>query len=216
VRRREPEAGRIGVNWGSLDQSLLTRMMDENSRLAQPMRHARLMEAMCGARWTPPPLQNTTGLRSDRYFVGQGERGARPDRRVHQSCCALHVSTASGADRGGDGHEGLIASTADLRRCCLRDWRYDSREPDAEAGGDGRKRCWPRSRFCSRWGFAASCPGNELSGVRQDDEHLLQELAEQIQSYLAVRCEWRSSIRRGRAEAGGDGCVVTGRAIEAR
>ena len=62
---------RIGVNWGSLDQALLTRMMDENSRLAEP-KDARdvTMEAMVasalqfGASWPSGTACATTGSSS--------------------------------------------------------------------------------------------------------------------------------------------------------
>ena len=60
---------RIGVNWGSLDQALLTRMMDENSRLSEP-EEARdvTMEAMVVSALNSAALAEKYGLRADKLF----------------------------------------------------------------------------------------------------------------------------------------------------
>src|SRR5271154_7548407 len=62
VKHQKPV--RIGVNWGSLDQALLTRMMDENSRLSEPL-DARdvMMEAMCRSALSSAKLAEQHGLR---------------------------------------------------------------------------------------------------------------------------------------------------------
>src|SRR5262249_15853265 len=61
---------RIGVNWGSLDQSLLTRMMDENSKLAEP-KDARevTMEAMVVSALRSAKLAEEDGLRADQIIL---------------------------------------------------------------------------------------------------------------------------------------------------
>src|SRR5437879_6678284 len=68
---------RIGVNWGSLDQALLTRMMDENSRQAEP-KDARevTMEAMVVSALTSAKLAEQYGLRPEQISMsGQGSGG---------------------------------------------------------------------------------------------------------------------------------------------
>jgi len=60
---------RIGVNWGSLDQSLLTRMMDENSRLAQPMPAREvMMEAMVRSALDSAAAAEHYGCEATRLF----------------------------------------------------------------------------------------------------------------------------------------------------
>src|SRR5881227_3017663 len=61
---------RIGVNWGSLDQALLTKMMDENSRLAEP-KEARdvMMEAMVVSALNSADLALKYGLRKDQIIL---------------------------------------------------------------------------------------------------------------------------------------------------
>src|SRR2546423_11225279 len=68
VRNQKPV--RIGVNWGSLDQALLTRMMDENSRLEEP-RDARevTMEAMVVSALNSAALAEKYGLRTDQIIL---------------------------------------------------------------------------------------------------------------------------------------------------
>src|SRR5947199_5652166 len=67
---------RIGVNWGSLDQALLTRMMDENSRLSEP-KDARevTMEAMVVSALTSAKLAEQYGLRPEQIILSAKVRG---------------------------------------------------------------------------------------------------------------------------------------------
>ena len=96
---------RIGVNWGSLDQSLLTRMMDEN---------AARRETAVGGRGHAPGDHRLgaafgRGGGGDRpaggedHPVGQGQPGAGPDRRLHGARRQVEVRPPSRADRGRHG-----------------------------------------------------------------------------------------------------------------
>src|SRR5246127_4973301 len=69
---------RIGVNWGSLDQALLTRMMDENSRAAEP-KEARdvMMEAMCRSALDSAAAAGRYGLRQDKIIISGKVSGVR-------------------------------------------------------------------------------------------------------------------------------------------
>ena len=167
---------RIGVNWGSLDQSLLTRMMDENSRQAQPLPAREvMMEAMVRERAGLGRRRRAlrAGPRPD-YSLGQGERRARSDRCVYQSCRALRLSAASGADRSGDGSEGADCLDGGLGAAAAgRDWRHDSRELDAQAGRrpDGRS-SGRATGFAVAGDSQLHAAGDELPGLRADDEHI--------------------------------------------
>src|ERR1700728_4172057 len=80
---------RIGVNWGSLDQSLLTRMMDQNSRLAQPLA-ARdvMMEAMVVSAIESAKAAEHYGLRADQIILSAKVSGVRDLIDVYTSLAA--------------------------------------------------------------------------------------------------------------------------------
>ena len=99
---------RIGVNWGSLDQELLVRLMDENSTSADPKTAAEVMqEAMVVSAIESARRAEELGLSADRHYpVVQGQRGAEPDCRLQCPRRPLLIRAASRADRSGDGIEG--------------------------------------------------------------------------------------------------------------
>src|SRR5207249_10698327 len=80
---------RIGINWGSLDQSLLTRMMDENSRASDP-KDARevTMEAMVLSALNSAALAERYGLRSDQIILSAKVSGVQDLVDVHRSLAA--------------------------------------------------------------------------------------------------------------------------------
>src|SRR5256712_9649928 len=80
---------RIGVNWGSLDQSLLTRMMDENSRLEEP-KDARevTMEAMVVSALDSAALAGKDGLRPDQIILSAKVSGVQGLIDVYRSLAA--------------------------------------------------------------------------------------------------------------------------------
>ncbi|MEO7152911.1 MAG: flavodoxin-dependent (E)-4-hydroxy-3-methylbut-2-enyl-diphosphate synthase [Burkholderiaceae bacterium] len=110
------KAVRIGVNWGSLDQELLTRLMDENARLAEPheprqiMYRAILMSAIESAR-----LAESIGLRADQIILSCKTSGVQDLISVYRALAkrcdyALHL----GLTEAGMGTKGTVASTAAL------------------------------------------------------------------------------------------------------
>ena len=138
---------RIGVNWGSLDQDLLTRLMDENAARAEPlgaqqiMRKAVVLSALDSAR-----RAEELGLAHDRIILSAKVSGvqdliaiyARPGR-------ALRLSAAPGPDRGRhglEGHRGLHRRHG--RAAAAGHRRHHPRLADARArrrphaGGDRR------------------------------------------------------------------------------
>src|SRR2546426_5303060 len=107
---------RIGVNWGSLDQSLLTRMMDENSRLEEP-KDARevTMEAMVVSALNSAALAEKYGLRPDQIILSAKVSGVQDLIDVYRSLAArcsypLHL----GLTEAGMGAKGIVASSAAL------------------------------------------------------------------------------------------------------
>jgi 1-hydroxy-2-methyl-2-(E)-butenyl 4-diphosphate synthase len=107
---------RIGVNWGSLDQALLTRMMDANSKLADPL-PARdvMMEAMVVSALESAKAAEHYGLRHDQIILSAKVSGVRDLIDVYTNLAArcdyaLHL----GLTEAGMGAKGLIASTAGL------------------------------------------------------------------------------------------------------
>ena len=107
---------RIGVNWGSLDQQLLTRMMDENSRSAEP-KDARdvTMEAMVVSALNSAKLAEKYGLRRDQIILSAKVSGVQDLVDVYRNMAArcdyaLHL----GLTEAGMGAKGIVASAAGL------------------------------------------------------------------------------------------------------
>ena len=151
---------RIGVNWGSLDQSLLTEMMDANARGPHPGTPAtsswrRWSRARFGPpRWPRPPGMAPRPDRPER----QGLRSAGPGGRVSAAGGRCDYPLHLGLTEAGLGSKGIIASTAGLS-ILLQEGIGDTirvsltpapgRRP--HRGGAGS-----RSRCSSRWGSGAS------------------------------------------------------------
>src|SRR6202021_268226 len=107
---------RIGVNWGSLDQALLTKMMDENSKSANPL-PARdvMMEAMVVSALDNAAAAERYGLRRDQIILSAKVSGVRDLIDVYTELAgrcdhALHL----GLTEAGMGMKGVVASTAGL------------------------------------------------------------------------------------------------------
>src|SRR5215813_9021639 len=112
VKNKKPV--RIGVNWGSLDQQLLTRMMDENSRSANP-KDARevTMEAMVVSALNSAKLAEKYGLRPDQIILSAKVSGVQDLIDVYRSLAArcdypLHL----GLTEAAMGAKGVLASSA--------------------------------------------------------------------------------------------------------
>src|SRR5271168_4032313 len=113
---------RIGVNWGSLDQALLTRMMHENSRLAEPL-DARdvMMEAMVVSALDNAAAAERYGLRRDQIILSAKVSGVRDLIDVYEVLAGrcdypLHL----GLTEAGMGMKGIVASAAGLAPLLLK------------------------------------------------------------------------------------------------
>ncbi len=107
---------RIGVNWGSLDQALLTRMMDENSKSENP-RDARAVtfDAICTSAMQSAEMAESYGMRRDQIILSAKVSGVQDLIEVYRDLAqrsdyALHL----GLTEAGMGNKGVVASTAGL------------------------------------------------------------------------------------------------------
>jgi (E)-4-hydroxy-3-methylbut-2-enyl-diphosphate synthase len=107
---------RIGVNWGSLDQQLLTELMDENARRIEPVDSREvLIEAMLQSALRSADLAEATGLAHDRIIISAKVSGVRDLVDVYRRLAIrtdlpLHL----GLTEAGMGSRGIIGSTAGL------------------------------------------------------------------------------------------------------
>jgi len=113
---------RIGVNWGSLDQALLARMMDENSRSAGPLEGAAVvLEALVASAVDSARAAERYGLGHDRIVLSAKVSGVQDLIAVYRKLAAacdypLHL----GLTEAGLGAKGIVASTRRWRSCCKR------------------------------------------------------------------------------------------------
>ena len=179
---------RIGVNWGSLDQALLTRMMDENSRLAEPL-DARevMMEAMCRSALDSAAAAERYGLRHDQIIISGKVSGVRDLLDVYEMLAArcdypLHL----GLTEAGMGMKGIVASTAGLAPLLLKgigDTIRVSLTP--KPGGDRTEEVLTAQQILQSLGIRSFTPQvTACPGCGRTTSTFFQELAQQIQSYL--------------------------------
>ena len=208
---------RIGVNWGSLDQALLTRMMDENSKSAnpQPARDV-MMEAMVVSALDSAKAAERYGLRDGPdHPLRQGLRRPRPHRRLHHSRLALPLRPAPRPHRSRHGRQGPHRFHRRPRAAAAgRHRRHHPRQPHAQArrrphrGSPGRAADPAVARDPQ-----LHAPGHELPRLRSNHfSTYFQELAEQIQGYLrASMPEWRKKYAGvEELKLAVMGCVVNG------
>lgn len=207
---------RIGVNWGSLDQALLTRLMDENSKLAEP-RDARdvMLEAMCRSALDSAAAAERYGLRHDQIIISGKVSGVRDLTDVYEMLAArcdypLHL----GLTEAGMGMKGIVASTAGLAPLLLRgigDTIRVSLTP--KPGGDRTEEVLTGQQILQSLGIRSFTPQvTACPGCGRTTSTFFQELAQQIQNYL------RDSMPAWRAQYPGVeelklavmGCVVNG------
>src|SRR6266702_6489679 len=107
---------RIGVNWGSLDQDLLTRMMDENSSRAEPLTAQEVMRnAVVSSAIESASRAEEIGMRHDRIILSAKVSGVQDLIAIYSALAArcdypLHL----GLTEAGMGSKGIVASTAGM------------------------------------------------------------------------------------------------------
>jgi (E)-4-hydroxy-3-methylbut-2-enyl-diphosphate synthase len=207
---------RIGVNWGSLDQALLTRLMDENASLPRP-RDARevMVEAIVQSALLSAQFAEETGLPHDRILLS-AKVSAVPDllavyRELAGRCdYPLHL----GLTEAGMGMKGIVASTAAIA-VLLQEGIGDTIRVSLtpRPGGDRTEEVKVSRQILQSLGLASFTPQvTACPGCGRTTSTVFQELAEEIQAHLEARMEsWRRDHPGVEAlRVAVMGCVVNG------
>ena len=207
---------RIGVNWGSLDQALLTRMMDENSRLSEP-KDARevTMEAMVVSALNSAALAEKYGLRADQIILSAKVSGVQDLIDVYRSLAArcnypLHL----GLTEAGMGAKGVVASSAAMG-VLLQEGIGDTIRVSLTPapGGDRTEEVRVAQQILQSLGIRSFTPQvTACPGCGRTTSTFFQEMAEQIQSYLREQMPVWKDRYNGVEEmkVAVMGCVVNG------
>jgi (E)-4-hydroxy-3-methylbut-2-enyl-diphosphate synthase len=207
---------RIGVNWGSLDQAVLTELMDANARLAEPKDSRDVMiEAMLQSALRSAELAEATGLGHDRIIISAKVSGVRDLVDVYRLLAArcdypLHL----GLTEAGMGDKGIVASTAGLAILLnegIGDTIRVSLTP--EPGAPREREVEIAQQVLQSMGLRSFVPQvSACPGCGRTTSTFFQEMAQQIQGYLRDRMpEWKTS-HPGAEElrVAVMGCVVNG------
>jgi (E)-4-hydroxy-3-methylbut-2-enyl-diphosphate synthase len=207
---------RIGVNWGSLDQALLTKMMDENSKSANPL-PARdvMMEAMVVSALDNAAAAERYGLRRDQIILSAKVSGVRDlidvYKELAQRCnYALHL----GLPEAGMGMKGIVASAAGLAPLLLSgigDTIRVSLTPTP--GGDRSEEVRCGQQILQSLGIRSFMPQvTSCPGCGRTTSTYFQELAERIQAYLVEQMpEWKKQYAGvEELKLAVMGCIVNG------
>jgi (E)-4-hydroxy-3-methylbut-2-enyl-diphosphate synthase len=207
---------RIGVNWGSLDQELLARLMDENSNSAAPQTAQAVMrEAIVRSALESAQLAEEVGLPHDRIILSAKVSGVQDLVAVYRSLASrcdypLHL----GLTEAGMGSKGIVASTAGIG-VLLADGIGDTIRVSLtpEPRGDRTLEVIVAQEILQTMGLRSflpmvvACPG-----CGRTTSTYFQELAQRIQSHIRHRMpQWREQYE-GVEEmtVAVMGCVVNG------
>ena len=207
---------RIGVNWGSLDQQLLTELMDANARSIEP-RDARdvMIEAMIESAMRSAELAEQTGLGHDRIIISAKVSQVRDLVDVYRllagrSDYPLHL----GLTEAGMGSKGIIGSAAGLAILLdegIGDTIRVSLTP--APGGDRTEEVEIAQQVLQSLGLRSFLPQvSACPGCGRTTSTFFQEMAQQIERHLKARMpEWKE-IHPGVEEmrVAVMGCVVNG------
>jgi (E)-4-hydroxy-3-methylbut-2-enyl-diphosphate synthase len=207
---------RIGVNWGSLDQDLLTQMMDANAKLEAPL-DARdvTMEAMVESALRSAQLAEACGMTHERIIISAKVSGVQDLVDVYRKLAGrcdypLHL----GLTEAGMGSKGIIASTAGLS-ILLQEGIGDTIRVSLtpKPGGDRTEEVLVAQQVLQSLGLRSFTPQvTACPGCGRTTSTYFQELASDIQTYL------REQMPRWKARYPGVeelkvavmGCVVNG------
>ena len=207
---------RIGVNWGSLDQSLLTEMMDANARQDRPAEARDVtMEAMVESALRSAALAESAGMAHDHVVLSAKVSAVQDLVDVYRMLAGrcdypLHL----GLTEAGLGSKGIIASTAGLS-ILLQEGIGDTIRVSLTPapGGDRTEEVQVAQQVLQSLGLRSFTPQvTSCPGCGRTTSTFFQEMAQQIQDYLREKMPlWRSE-RPGVAEmkVAVMGCVVNG------
>jgi (E)-4-hydroxy-3-methylbut-2-enyl-diphosphate synthase len=207
---------RIGVNWGSLDQALLARIMDENARRAEPKNAVDIMrEAMVASALESAAQAESLGLAGDHIILSCKVSGVQDLIAVYRdlaSRCSypLHL----GLTEAGMGSKGIVASTAALA-VLLQEGIGDTLRVSLtpEPNGDRTREVIVAQEILQTMGLraftplVAACPG-----CGRTTSTVFQALAQDIQTHVRERMpDWKMQrIGVENMTLAVMGCVVNG------
>jgi (E)-4-hydroxy-3-methylbut-2-enyl-diphosphate synthase len=208
---------RIGVNWGSLDQQLLTEMMDENAQRSDPLEAREVMlDAMVASATRSAELAEQCGLPHDRIILSAKVSGVQDLVEVYRRLAGggsdypLHL----GLTEAGLGAKGVIASTAALAIVLgegIGDTIRVSLTP--RPGGDRTEEVQVAQQILQSLGLRSFTPQvSACPGCGRTTSTFFQEMAEQIQTRLKAQMPlWRERYPGVEAmRVAVMGCVVNG------
>ena len=189
---------RIGVNWGSLDQDLLTEMMDANARSNSPVDSREVyLEAMSASALRSAELAEEVGLPHDRIIISAKVSGVQDlvdvYRRIAARCdYPLHL----GLTEAGMGMKGIVASTAGISILLsegIGDTIRVSLTP--RPNGDRTEEVRVAQQILQSLGLRSFAPQvTACPGCGRTTSTFFQRMAEDIQSYIREQMPaWRDS-----------------------
>ncbi len=207
---------RIGVNWGSLDQDLLTRLMDENSARAEPLDARQIMRnAVVLSALTSAERAVELGLPKDRIILSAKVSGVQDLIAIYRDLASrcdypLHL----GLTEAGMGSKGIVASTAGMS-VLLQEGIGDTIRVSLtpEPGGDRTQEVIVAQEILQTMGLRSFIPlVTACPGCGRTTSTYFQELAQRIQSHIRHRMpEWRRSFEGVEdMTVAVMGCVVNG------
>ncbi|MFO7895044.1 MAG: flavodoxin-dependent (E)-4-hydroxy-3-methylbut-2-enyl-diphosphate synthase [Longimicrobiales bacterium] len=207
---------RIGVNWGSLDQRLLTEMMDENAQKPEPEPARTVMiEAMIESALRSATLAEKTGLGHDRIVISAKVSGVQDLVEVYTKLAdrcdyPLHL----GLTEAGMGTKGVVATTAGLSIVLqqgIGDTIRVSLTP--RPGGDRAEEVRVAQQVLQSMGIRSFTPQvTSCPGCGRTTSTFFQQMAEDIQRYTREQMpEWRTKYPGvEELKLAVMGCVVNG------
>jgi (E)-4-hydroxy-3-methylbut-2-enyl-diphosphate synthase len=207
---------RIGVNWGSLDQALLTRLMDENSRLPEP-KDARdvTLEAICVSAIESAKAAESYGVAHDRIILSAKVSGVQELVDVYRSLATrgdypLHL----GLTEAGLGSKGVVATTAALS-ILLQEGIGDTIRASLTPlpNGDRTEEVIVSQQILQSLGIRSFTPQvTACPGCGRTTSTFFQDMADQIQNYLRTQMPiWKENHAGVESmKVAVMGCVVNG------
>src|ERR1043165_8654418 len=201
---------RIGVNWGSLDQDLLTQMMDENSRRTEPLdAHDVYMEAMLASALRSATLAEEIGLAHDRIIISAKVSTVADLVEVYRRLATrCEYPLQIGLTEAGLGRKGIVASTAGLS-LLLADGIGDTIRVSLtpRPGGDRTEEVSVAQQILQSLGLRSFAPQvTACPGCGRTTSTFFQHMAEDITGYIAERMpDWRGGGHRGEGQRGRPG-----------
>jgi (E)-4-hydroxy-3-methylbut-2-enyl-diphosphate synthase len=216
IARDNDKPVRIGVNWGSLDQDLLTEMMDANAASATPIdAHEVYIEAMLASALRSAELAEETGLRHDQIIISAKVSTVDDLVTVYRKLAArcdypLHL----GLTEAGMGTKGVVASTAAMS-ILLSDGIGDTIRVSLtpKPNGDRTEEVFVAQQILQSLGLRSFAPQvTACPGCGRTTSSFFQHMAQDIQGYIREQMPvWRDrhpGVEEMRVAV--MGCVVNG------